>query len=101
MGVVQLAVPIVLYVRAGAMCRDADDAISLLDVVVNPLWAWLGVGEAPSSSAVAGGGLHRRRRAPGRHRRGVAARPGAVRRGKTPEPPAFTSASGAPRHRRR
>jgi drug/metabolite transporter (DMT)-like permease len=30
--------------------------ISLLDVVFNPLWAWLGVGETPSSSAVAGGG---------------------------------------------
>jgi drug/metabolite transporter (DMT)-like permease len=31
--------------------------ISLLDVVFNPLWAWLGVGEAPSPSAVVGGGF--------------------------------------------
>jgi drug/metabolite transporter (DMT)-like permease len=31
--------------------------IRLLDVVFNPLWAWLGVRETPSASAIAGGGF--------------------------------------------
>jgi len=58
MGVVQLAVPIVLYVRAARYVPAMPmTLISLLDVVFNPLWAWLGVGEAPSSSAVVGGGF--------------------------------------------
>ena len=56
MGVVQLAVPIVLYVRAARYVPAMSmTLISLLDVVFNPLWAWLGVGEVPSSSAVMGG----------------------------------------------
>ena len=58
MGVVQLAVPIVFYVRAARHVPAMQmTIISLLDVVFNPLWAWLGVGETPSSSAVAGGGF--------------------------------------------
>jgi drug/metabolite transporter (DMT)-like permease len=58
MGVVQLAVPIVLYVRAARYVPAMSmTLISLLDVVFNPLWAWLGVGEVPSSSAVMGGGF--------------------------------------------
>jgi drug/metabolite transporter (DMT)-like permease len=58
MGVVQLAVPIVLYVRAARRVPAMQmTIISLLDVLFNPLWAWLAVGEAPSSSAFAGGGF--------------------------------------------
>jgi len=58
MGVVQLAVPIVLYVRAARHVPAMPmTLISLLDVVFNPLWAWLGVDETPSSSAIAGGGF--------------------------------------------
>ena len=58
MGVVQLAAPIVLYVRAARHVPAMPmTLISLLDVVFNPLWAWLGVGETPSSSAIAGGGF--------------------------------------------
>ncbi len=58
MGVVQLAVPIVLYVRAARHVPAMQmTLISLLDVVFNPLWAWLGVDETPSSSAIAGGGF--------------------------------------------
>ncbi len=58
MGVVQLALPIVLYVRAARYVPAMSmTLISLLDVVFNPLWAWLGVGEAPSASAIAGGGF--------------------------------------------
>jgi len=58
MGVVQLAVPIVLYVRAARYVSAMTmTLISLLDVVFNPLWAWLGVGEVPSSGAIVGGGF--------------------------------------------
>jgi len=58
MGVVQLAAPIILYVRAARHLPAMPmTLISLLDVVFNPLWAWLGVGETPSSSAIAGGGF--------------------------------------------
>lgn len=57
MGLVQLALPIVLYVRAARHVPAMQmTIISLLDVVFNPLWAWLGVGEEPSLNAVAGGG---------------------------------------------
>jgi drug/metabolite transporter (DMT)-like permease len=31
--------------------------IALLDVVLNPFWSWIGVGEAPAASAVAGGAI--------------------------------------------
>jgi drug/metabolite transporter (DMT)-like permease len=58
MGIVQLAVPIVLFVRAARYVPALPmTLISLLDVVFNPLWAWLGVGEVPSPSALAGGGF--------------------------------------------
>lgn len=58
MGVVQLALPIVLLVRAARYVPALPiTLISLLDVVFNPLWAWLGVDEVPSSSAIAGGGI--------------------------------------------
>jgi drug/metabolite transporter, DME family len=56
MGVVQLAVPIILYVRAARYVSAMTmTLISLLDVVFNPLWAWLGVGETPSPSTIVGG----------------------------------------------
>lgn len=58
MGVVQLALPIVLYVRAARYVSAMTmTLISLLDVVFNPLWAWLGVGELPSSSSIIGGSI--------------------------------------------
>jgi drug/metabolite transporter (DMT)-like permease len=58
MGIVQLALPIVLYVRAARYVSAMTmTLISLLDVVFNPLWAWLGVGEVPSPSTVVGGGI--------------------------------------------
>ena len=58
MGVVQLALPIVLYVRAARYVSAMTmTLISLLDVVFNPLWAWLGVGEVPPSSTIIGGSI--------------------------------------------
>jgi drug/metabolite transporter (DMT)-like permease len=58
MGVVQLAAPIVLYVRAARHVPAVHMVlIGLLDVLFNPLWAWIGAGEAPTANAIAGGGI--------------------------------------------
>ena len=58
MGVVQLALPILLYVRAARYVSAMTmTLISLLDVLFNPLWAWLGVGEVPPSSTFMGGSI--------------------------------------------
>lgn len=58
MGVVQLAVPIILYVRGARHVPAMQMAlICLLDVLLNPLWAWIGVGETPTPSALTGGGI--------------------------------------------
>lgn len=56
MGVVQLALPIALYARGARYLPAVQLALfALLDVVLNPFWAWLGVGEAPSWHTVYGG----------------------------------------------
>jgi drug/metabolite transporter, DME family len=58
MGVVQLAAPIILYVRAARYIPAMHMVlIGLLDVLFNPLWAWIGVGEAPTLNALVGGGI--------------------------------------------
>jgi drug/metabolite transporter, DME family len=58
MGVIQLAAPIVLYVRAARYIPAMHMVlIGLLDVLFNPLWAWIGAGEAPSANAIVGGGI--------------------------------------------
>lgn len=58
MGLVQLAVPLVLFTR-GARTVPAVTLsfVALLDVVLNPFWSWLGVGEVPELAAVIGGGI--------------------------------------------
>jgi drug/metabolite transporter (DMT)-like permease len=56
MGAVQLALPIALYVCAARHVPAMQlSLISLLDVVFNPLWAWIGVGEVPERNALIGG----------------------------------------------
>lgn len=58
MGVVQLAAPIILYVRAARHVPAMHMVlIGLLDVLFNPLWAWVGAGEAPTANAIVGGGI--------------------------------------------
>ncbi len=58
MGVLQLAVPIILYVRAARHIPAMHMVlIGLLDVLFNPLWAWIGVGEAPTVNSLVGGGI--------------------------------------------
>lgn len=58
MGVVQLALPLALYVY-GARYLPAVPLtlIALLDVVFNPFWAWLGASEYPPAGAYWGGSL--------------------------------------------
>ncbi len=56
MGLVQLAMPIACYAR-GARYLPATQLglFALLDVVLNPFWTWLGVGETPTLSTAIGG----------------------------------------------
>jgi len=58
MAVVQLALPLYLF-TVGARYVPAVLAvlINLLDVLFNPLWTWLGVGEQPTVNAAMGGAL--------------------------------------------
>jgi drug/metabolite transporter (DMT)-like permease len=58
LGVVQLAVPCLLAVIA-ARSLSAPEAslLSLLEVVFGVAWAWLGAGETPAASVLAGGAL--------------------------------------------
>jgi DME family drug/metabolite transporter len=58
MGAVQLAAPIALYVYAARHVSAMQlSLISLLDVVFNPLWAWIGVGEVPETNSFIGGAV--------------------------------------------
>ncbi|MEC5400081.1 DMT family transporter [Uliginosibacterium sp. H1] len=58
LGVVQLAIPCLLVVKASRVLPAPEIALlGLLEVVFGVLWAWLGAGEVPSSGALVGGGL--------------------------------------------
>lgn len=58
MGVFQLGLPYVLFIR-GVRAVPATDAalITLAEPILNPVWVWLAVGESPSASTLAGGCL--------------------------------------------
>ncbi len=58
LGVFQLAVPCLLLVRLSRSLPAPEVALlGLMEVVFGVLWAWLGAGEAPPSSALVGGAL--------------------------------------------
>jgi drug/metabolite transporter, DME family len=58
MGLVQLAIPLILFARAARYVQAATlSLIALLDAVLNPFWSWLGVGEIPTVSAFIGGSI--------------------------------------------
>ena len=58
MGPVQLAIPLILFAKGARHVQATTlSLIALLDVVLNPFWSWIGVGEAPTGSAVAGGAI--------------------------------------------
>lgn len=58
MGVVQLAVGCILFVRATPHLTAAEiSLIGLLESILAPFWVWWGVGERPSQLAFTGGAI--------------------------------------------
>jgi drug/metabolite transporter (DMT)-like permease len=58
LGVVQMGVTYVLWVRALRFVTAGVAAVvALLEPALGPLWVWLGTGETPGPLALAGGGL--------------------------------------------
>jgi drug/metabolite transporter (DMT)-like permease len=58
MGVVQLGGGLVLYTRASRDLAAAElQLVATAELVLAPLWVWLGVGETPAAATLAGGAL--------------------------------------------
>jgi len=58
LGLFQLALPCTLLVIASRYLPPAEVALlTLLEAVLGPLWAWLGVGETPGAATLVGGGV--------------------------------------------
>jgi len=58
LGCLQLGLPCMLAVRASPHLSAPEMALlALLEVVLGPLWAWLGAGEAPAIETLAGGAV--------------------------------------------
>lgn len=57
-GLVQIPLALTLYLSGTRYVRAAEVALlSLIETLLGPLWAWIGVGEVPSSQAMAGGAI--------------------------------------------
>ena len=58
LGVFQLGIPCVMMVRASEHLSAPELALlGLLEVLMGPLWSWLGAGEVPAGSTLAGGAI--------------------------------------------
>ncbi len=58
MGILQLGIPYVLFIKGLRIVPATDAAlITLAEPVLNPVWVWLVVREQPSASTLLGGGL--------------------------------------------
>src|SRR6185295_2506298 len=58
LGIFQLGLPCMLLVVASRTLRPPEIALlSLLEVLLGPLWAWIGAGEAPGAATLYGGGI--------------------------------------------
>jgi drug/metabolite transporter (DMT)-like permease len=58
LGVFQLALPCMLLVLASrALLAPKIALLGLLEVVLGPLWAWLGAGEVPATATLLGGAI--------------------------------------------
>jgi len=56
LGVFQLGLPCMLMVVAARQLSAPEiSLLALLEVVLGPLWAWIGAGEVPASGTIAGG----------------------------------------------
>ena len=58
MGPLQLTIPLILYARGARYVPAVTlTLVVMLDVVLNPFWAWAGAGELPARSAYVGGSV--------------------------------------------
>jgi len=58
MGVFQLGLPYILFIKGLRSVRATDAAlITLVEPILNPVWVWLAVAEAPHWSTLVGGSL--------------------------------------------
>ena len=58
LGVFQLGIPCVMMVRASAHLSAPEVALlGLLEVLMGPLWSWLGASETPATSTLIGGAI--------------------------------------------
>jgi len=58
LGVFQLGLPCILMVTAARHLAPTEVALlALLEVLLGPLWAWLGAGEVPAASTLSGGAV--------------------------------------------
>jgi len=58
LGIFQLGIPCVMMVRAAEHLSAPEVALlGLLEVLMGPLWAWLGAGETPGAATVGGGAI--------------------------------------------
>ncbi len=58
LGVFQLAVPCILMLKASRYLSAPElSLLALLEVILGPLWAWLGAGEVPQNATLYGGAL--------------------------------------------
>ena len=58
LGIFQLGIPCVMMVRASAHLHAPELALlGLLEVLMGPLWSWLGADEVPAASTLVGGAI--------------------------------------------
>ncbi len=58
LGIFQLGVPCLMLVLAARTLTAPEVALlALLEVVLGPLWTWLGAGEVPAGATIAGGAI--------------------------------------------
>ena len=58
LGIFQLGIPCVMMVRASAhLSAPAIALLGLLEVLMGPLWSWLGAGEVPPGTTLLGGAI--------------------------------------------
>ncbi|GGC71357.1 DMT family transporter [Undibacterium terreum] len=58
LGVLQLGFPCMLMVSASRHLSAPEiSLLALLEVLLGPIWAWLGAGEVPAAETLAGGGV--------------------------------------------
>jgi drug/metabolite transporter (DMT)-like permease len=58
MGILQLGLGMMLYTRASRHVPAAElQLLATTELILAPLWVWIGVGEVPTRATLAGGAL--------------------------------------------